>query len=290
MAKYNTMHQHQPLPVPRRWSGEEIRFATQLEEVLDDIYRIFNRMKLSDLAGDLTLTDKDGNTTVAISAGGDITAKSISADTVVIGGKTLNAIFAEMLDGRVIVSDTQPDAHGVVWIKPTTPVGPTGDTIIEEATFSGEPTISASGTNVALVISLPTKIGEVTAAQCKYHTAVRLQNLSAGRVLKRKLTGIRMTLTGTDAQDESQTVELMDIELDALLTGGDYITIDNEAVSTSPDYDNLSYGSSVTLTVSLTFSDVGTVRTAEQTTVRAYAEVEDQTGDAVKTCEVYYLS
>ena len=47
--KYSTIQQHEPLRTPAGWSLQEKRFVAQLEEVLDDIYRRFGRLKMSDL-------------------------------------------------------------------------------------------------------------------------------------------------------------------------------------------------------------------------------------------------
>lgn len=51
--KYVTVWQRQPLKVPAGWSEEERRFVEQLEEVLDDIYRRFGRIRLKDLSPEL---------------------------------------------------------------------------------------------------------------------------------------------------------------------------------------------------------------------------------------------
>ncbi len=54
--KYATIHQHEPLRPPAGWDAQEKRFVAQLEEVLDDIYRRFGRLKASDLGGELRMT------------------------------------------------------------------------------------------------------------------------------------------------------------------------------------------------------------------------------------------
>lgn len=48
-SKYSTQQQHEPLRVPSHWGREEKRFVAQLEELLDDLYRRFNRLRLEDL-------------------------------------------------------------------------------------------------------------------------------------------------------------------------------------------------------------------------------------------------
>ena len=56
MSSYSRIAQHEPLRVPETWTGEARRFVTQLEEVLDDIYRRFGRLTLSDMSTDLQKT------------------------------------------------------------------------------------------------------------------------------------------------------------------------------------------------------------------------------------------
>ena len=54
--KYSSIQQHEPLRVPTGWGDQEKRFIVQLEEILDDLYRRFNRIKLSDLGSELKTT------------------------------------------------------------------------------------------------------------------------------------------------------------------------------------------------------------------------------------------
>lgn len=56
--KYSTIQQHEPLRTPSSWTDQERRFVSQLEEIFDDIYRRFNRIRLSDLNSDLRETVK----------------------------------------------------------------------------------------------------------------------------------------------------------------------------------------------------------------------------------------
>lgn len=54
MAKKSArVYQHTPLPIPYSWREEERRFSYELELMLDDIYRRFNRLSLKDLSDSL---------------------------------------------------------------------------------------------------------------------------------------------------------------------------------------------------------------------------------------------
>lgn len=46
--KYITYQQHEPLRVPEGWNTQEKKFVGQLEEILDDIYRRFGRLRMKD--------------------------------------------------------------------------------------------------------------------------------------------------------------------------------------------------------------------------------------------------
>ena len=51
--RYSTVQQRQPLRVPAHWNTDERMFVAQLEQVLDDIYRRFGRIRLKDLSPEL---------------------------------------------------------------------------------------------------------------------------------------------------------------------------------------------------------------------------------------------
>jgi len=61
--RYSTIQQHQPLRVPTKWDKQEKAFVVQLEEVLDDIYRRFGRLRLQDLSKTFQkrIEDDEGN-------------------------------------------------------------------------------------------------------------------------------------------------------------------------------------------------------------------------------------
>lgn len=52
-SNYPTIQQHEPLRIPSNWGAPEKRLIAQLEEIFDDIYRRFGRLKLSDLGAEL---------------------------------------------------------------------------------------------------------------------------------------------------------------------------------------------------------------------------------------------
>ena len=49
-TNYTTYQQHEPLRAPSGWSANEKRFVAQLEELFDDIYKRYNRLRLEDMS------------------------------------------------------------------------------------------------------------------------------------------------------------------------------------------------------------------------------------------------
>lgn len=53
MSDYNSIQQHEPLRTPSRWTSEERRLIAQLEELFDDIYRRFGRLRMKDMGSEM---------------------------------------------------------------------------------------------------------------------------------------------------------------------------------------------------------------------------------------------
>lgn len=71
--EYPTIQQHEPLRTPSDWSSQGKRFIAQLEEILDDIYRRFNRIRLKDLNPSLQETivaSEEGVASLTVDVGG----------------------------------------------------------------------------------------------------------------------------------------------------------------------------------------------------------------------------
>jgi hypothetical protein len=49
MADYTTIQQYAPLRLPATWGAEEKKFLVQLTDILDDIYRRYGRLKITDM-------------------------------------------------------------------------------------------------------------------------------------------------------------------------------------------------------------------------------------------------
>ena len=75
--KYSTTQQHEPLRSPPEWGAAGKRFVAQVEEILDDIYRRFGRLKITDLGDALrrSITDIAGNVNTLTQKAGETESK-----------------------------------------------------------------------------------------------------------------------------------------------------------------------------------------------------------------------
>lgn len=121
---YSTIQQHQPLRVPAGWGKQEKSFVVQMEEILDDIYRRFGRLRLADMgeAFRKQISDDEGNiaslelTTagLAVEVGNKISKTSSyqTADSIVTAAVSQAATAAA---GAYIAKTTQyQDASSIV--------------------------------------------------------------------------------------------------------------------------------------------------------------------------------
>lgn len=84
MSDYNSIQQHQPLRTPSRWTSEERRLIAQLEEIFDDIYRRFGRLRMKDMGSEMrtilqSAKDADGKLT-QLESSFNQTAESIRSE------------------------------------------------------------------------------------------------------------------------------------------------------------------------------------------------------------------
>lgn len=57
---------HEPFRIPQGWTGQERRLVAQMEEVFDDLYRRFGRLRIEDMGKDFQLTWFDMGDNIAI--------------------------------------------------------------------------------------------------------------------------------------------------------------------------------------------------------------------------------
>lgn len=97
--KYSTIQQHEPLRSPPEWGAAGKRFVAQVEEILDDIYRRFGRLKITDLGDALrrSISDVAGNMNTLTQKVGETESKiqtvEGSVSTLKQNDKTFEAAF-----------------------------------------------------------------------------------------------------------------------------------------------------------------------------------------------------
>ena len=127
MSDYSTIQQYQPLRVPASFDTQGKQFIVQLNEILDDIYRRFGRLGMSDMSKKFRTTI-DGKYDIV--SGIDITDEGVD----ISGGKYIKLASGDYikvgdwqfdengLKGKVIV-DTQYGTEGFFAISPTDTIG-----------------------------------------------------------------------------------------------------------------------------------------------------------------------
>jgi len=126
--KNATIQQHQPLRTPEGWNRQERMFLVQLDEILDDIYRRFGRLKLADLSesvqNGITIVDETTGKRVMISeAVNAIDIKIEDAEssiaTLAATAERIETRIAELGYGMVFMQPNEPETYskGDIWIQ-----------------------------------------------------------------------------------------------------------------------------------------------------------------------------
>lgn len=140
--KYNTIQQHEPLRVPSGWTAEEKRLIAQLEEIFDDLYRRFNRLRLEDMGSELRKT--------LVSAADSVTAIEQTAREIKLTAERIDKIE----DGTVPVGAVENTA---VEVKPAGVSIKTGGTFtVESGNFEldGEGNVSIKNADISGNLSM----------------------------------------------------------------------------------------------------------------------------------------
>lgn len=126
--KNATIQQHQPLRTPEGWNRQEKMLLVQLDEILDDIYRRFGRLKLSDMSetvqNGITVIDETTGERVMISEvvrGIDIKIAD-AEDSIAEISATADRIetrISELGYGMVFMQPDEPETYskGDIWIQ-----------------------------------------------------------------------------------------------------------------------------------------------------------------------------
>jgi len=165
-SDYSTIQQYQPLRVPQGWERQEKALIVQLEEILDDIYRRFGRLRLQDMNKEFrsSFADLEGNVVeITTDVSGLKTRMSTAEGNISELTLTASGLSTRMSTAEGNISDLSLTASGLTTRMETAE----GDISSLELTASGLTTRveNAEGTVAQVVIStnaMSSKIGNWT--------------------------------------------------------------------------------------------------------------------------------
>ena len=91
--KYSTIQQHQPLRVPNGWGKQERMLIVQLDEILDDIYKRFGRIKLTDMSKEFRAEVADLEETAA---------NAVTQAELTVAETEIKAEATQYVDGQLV--------------------------------------------------------------------------------------------------------------------------------------------------------------------------------------------
>lgn len=154
---YATIQQHQPLRAPAGWDRQEKALIVQLDEIFDDIYRRFGRLRLADMGEKFRkqIADDEGNIAQL--------TLDLSGLTIEVGNKISKTAQYQTADSIVTAAVSQAaTSASQTYIAKTTTLQ-TADAIVTEATTQAA--TSASQTYIAKTSTYQDAASIVTAAE-----------------------------------------------------------------------------------------------------------------------------
>ena len=221
------------------------------------------------------------NPNFSLGAGGNVKAKKITAEQLeVTGGGSVPTLLNGSLANQIIVSDTQPSGHGIMWIKPGAGGG-TVDFILSAS--SGE---DMSGGSPSRAISGFARQGSaLSGGTCAYGVRFRIYNYSGACWL------YRMTVQLQRGDGTGNTVTIFDRNYQALdenirVGVGDYFEVDT-LNSPAEGLENLTDAGGLKMIVTILKSDSTGARfeVNQPFTIRATGAASG----GAQTCDVQYI-
>ena len=235
----------------------------------------------------IQVKDKDGNITAELSQNGDLVAQSVTAGSLTVGGKELGTVLEEFLSGRIVISETQPEGHGIVWIQPEAPQSGTAAATTAEYTATGNGMPMTGDT--ATMTFRRSGADAAEGAKCTYGIRFRARNLRGVAYLDT----VTVTATGTDEDSQTQTVTILHREdIGQYVGAGDMVTVDTLA-DPSEELANITHGATISVTVTLGLGGTGARTVNSEVFTLRCAGVQEggqPTPAAVRSCAVKYIT
>lgn len=197
---YTTYQQHEPLRAPAGWSAQEKRFVAQLEELFDDIYKRYNRLRMEDMSPafrkSFTQIMEDGT---ELRHDLDITASGLSAE--ITRASTAEGSLSSSINGTASAMELTFKKIGASGYTATgiTTISENGITVKHSSLSNCKTEMSASGfrilnsSNAVIggLMSLNNQV--VTAMQCLYNPTYSNFVLDVGSFTGRYTTAYGIT-------------------------------------------------------------------------------------------------
>ena len=223
------------------------------------------------------------NPNFSLGAGGTVKATKVITDELQVNGANgaLMSAMTGSLATQMIVSDTQPSGHGIVWIQPTGGTSGTVDFIASAS--SGEDMTGTNPTNT--VAGFARQGSALSGATCSYGVQFSIYNYSGACWLYRMMVQVQR------GDGTGNAVTVYDRNYQALgeqvrVGVGDYFSLDT-LNSPTAGLENLTDASSLKLIVTLLKSDNTSARfeVNQPFTIRCVG-----TGSqALQTCNLFYI-
>lgn len=236
----------------------------------------------------IQVKDKDGNITAELSQNGDLVVKSVTTGSLTVGGKELGTILEALKGAQIVVSETQPSGHGIIWVEPQAQSSGTqaATTVEYRATGEGQ---AMGRENTATLTFARTGNEAAVGNRCTYGIRFRARNAKGNAYLDT----VTVTATGKDANNADQTVTIVSREgIGQYVGSGDMVTVDTLG-EPSGELANITHGGSISVTVTLGFSGSGARFVNSEVFTLKCAGVDEggQPGPAeVRLCNVKYIS
>ena len=224
----------------------------------------------------IMIKDREGNTVMTIGENGDMNLKSVTTQDLTVNGKNLGTVLEAFLDSRIVVSDTQPAGSGLIWIQPMS-----GGSASARFSGDGSGLACVSGERKSFYFERDTNAA--TGNSCSYGVRFRVKwGETPGYV-----TGVKVQVSGAAYGGQVYTVTILNQSMDQYVAAYGYLTVDTLEDMTG-GLTNVTYGPSLTVTITVTFDDDAEDRVFAAETFTVAAKADGQSGTA-QDCLVKYI-
>ena len=263
---------------------EEENLSAALVEKIEETVKEMVTKTTSVTDDGIRVTDKDGEESFSVSQAGDVIAGTVTTGSLTVGGQDLGTVIGNILAGRIIVSETQPEGRNVIWLEPQTQGSGTAPAVSYTRQGTGTNTYINAASNTAQLTFIRDGDEAARGTDVDYGIRIRIRSLTACY-----LNSVTVTLTGEDVNGDPQTITILNDTEAKYIGAGDYLSIDTTGTP-AEDLTNITYGNSITAEAVLVFGGTAKARwiCGETFTLECTGETASGT-EEVRTCAVHYI-